>query len=161
MKYLQNFALSSVVLCMLQASCSSTASNTETQPVSSTPLNGTIAGASFSAKGAVSLPFNANNISFAIFDHDVKCASVLSILSNSQDRYLSVIVPWPLTAGYTWASGRDVNGATASIIVGNATNAAQGRIEVVSASSTNAVLRVRAQADNGSVEGEVQVNVCP
>jgi hypothetical protein len=137
----------------------------KTGPVAATPLTGTIEGKPFAGKYGVAKPgFDENDPErmISIYDTEVTCAS----FSNEAEAYLLFSVPWKEGARDFSFGGSDSQTATFVVKRDGETDniiSTQGRVEVLEApteAGAKAKIRLRAEAQGNSVEGEVLVEVC-
>lgn len=146
--------------------CSSTdESNAKTGPVDSSPLAGSVAGTSFTAKSAIARAgFKDGRKELDIYDIDVTCKD----FAPTADRYVLLSVPWQAGTARDFSIGTGDSAQTATFVIqkdGATTNvfSTQGRVEVLEAPSdvgSKGKIRLRAIADENHVEGEIAVDVC-
>jgi hypothetical protein len=141
----------------------------KTGPVSATPLAGTIEGKSFAGKFGVAKKSGFDDDGkrmISIYDTEVPCSSFSN--ENEPDAYLLLSVPWEAGLKRDFSFGGK-DGQTATFVVkkadGDFTNiiSTQGRVEILEAPSEageKGKIRLRAEAQGNSVEGEVSVEVC-
>jgi hypothetical protein len=155
-----------VALGAIACTSSTDSGSGKTGPVSATPLAGTIEGKSFTGKFGIAKPgFDESDPErmISIYDTEVTCAT----FSPEADAYLLFSVPWKAGTARDFSFGGK-DSQTATFVVkrdGETDNiiSTQGRVEVIEApteAGAKAKIRLRAEAQGNSVEGEVLVEVC-
>lgn len=151
-----------VLLLVAVSACGS--SSDGSGPVSGEPLRGDLSGREFVAVSARarSTSRDPGRKSIEIFDSPSTCKSGLVA---GPPRYITLSLPW--TAGYAADFSLTKDGQLGSFVVsreGRTTLAisATGRVELIDTPATGgkARLRLRMSEKDGSVEGEVLVDVC-
>jgi hypothetical protein len=146
-------------------------------PVSSQPLSGQLRGQAFTPHGAATLAWIGPEprIVVEVLEEEVTCddveekTAVPGIAPGDTTQYpvrrgLQVILPWPARPGEAWALGQ----GDASVGFefdrrgyGEDDGASSGRLEIVRVDAASMTLRLRAEGKDGSVEGQLDVVVCP
>jgi hypothetical protein len=152
--------------------CSTTSSDSSTPegPVAATPLTGTINGASFTAKSAITHVggFGSNSDgtqNIDIYETDVTCAD----FAPQADREILLSVPWKdnTDRDFKLAFGSPDSQTGTFVIQKNGTPdniiSTQGRVEIITAPTDKDAMgkmRLRMSAEGNTVEGEVDIHVC-
>lgn len=152
-----------VVLALgLALGCGSGESGAE--PVSSAPLRGNVSGTDFIAVSARARKSGRDPAKRAVEVYESPVGCVGSPIDTT--RTLLVVVPWQsgFTQDFSLGGGGIVgsfllqNGSTTTAVITD-----KGRIELIEAPTekgAKGTMRLRMSADEGSVEGEIAVEVC-
>lgn len=153
-----------VTSCVLLVASGCSSSDAAGGPVSSSPLRGTVMGTAYAAGSARATPSRRDPAEKAVevFEGVVGCGAS----SVAEKRTLLVVVPWQ--PGYVKDFSLGGDGLVGSfVLTGDARTTAvisdQGRVELIDAPSEKGAkgkMRLRMSADEGSVEGEIAVEVC-
>jgi hypothetical protein len=155
------------LLTVFAAGCSSDDDPAEkTGPVAASPLTGSIEGKAFEGKSAIARKgFDDGEKSIDIYDTAVKCAD----FSPKADRRILISVPWTANTqrDFKFSLGSS-DGQTATFVIERDSKtdnviSTQGRVEILEAPTEKGAMgkiRLRAVAQENSVEGEIAVEVC-